>query len=227
MADRRVTAYYAQHQLDRYLGADKLDQFAIRRFAKGEPICEIARPVDALHFLVEGRAKVVLPTANGRQLLLCFYEPLQLLGDLELFEPAPLATTTVEAVTPCVCLAVPQRILLDQLADEPRLAQQLCRSLSRKLQRVISNSALNLLHPLEHRVASYILATATTDHEERLVFSGNLTAIADQLGTSFRHLHRTLRSLCHQGILVKTKAVYRIQQAEELQRRAAGIYLLS
>jgi hypothetical protein len=73
----------------------------------------------------------------------------------------------------------------------------------------------------------YILATATANHEHQLVFSGNLSQIADLLGTSFRHLHRTLQSFCDQGILVKAKTNYTIQQMGELERRAAGVYVVT
>ncbi len=164
---------------------------------------------------------------NTRQLLLCFYEPLQLFGDLELFEQAPISTTTVEALTPCVCLGLQRAFVIDHMATNPVFLQQLCLSLGRKLGRVIRNSALNLLHPLENRVASYMLATAISNHEHQLVFSGNLTQIADLLGTSFRHLHRTLQSFCDQGILVKARTSYTIQQIGELERRAAGVYVVA
>lgn len=225
--DQRILAYYKQYQLDRFVSVDWIDQFKIRHFEKGESICELERPIDMLYFFVEGRAKVFLPMENARQLLLCFYDPLQLFGDLEIFEPEPLSTTTVEALTSCVCLSLPREFVLNCLATNPVFLKQLSLSLGRKLSRVIRNSALNLLHPLEDRVASYILATATTDQDHQLIFSGNLTQIADLLGTSFRHLHRTLQSFCDEGILVKTKTTYTIRQPDELERRAGGVYVVT
>ncbi len=225
--EQTVAAYYARHRLDRFIGADRLDRFQIRRFDRGQSICELEQPVDALLFFVEGRARVFLPAENGRQLLLCYYQPLQLFGDLELFEQMPLATTTIEALTPCVCLALAREYVTGQLAADPLFLRQLCLSLGRKLSRVIRNSALNLLHPLEDRAASYILATATPGPDGRLVFAGNLSQIADLLGTSFRHLHRTLRSFCDQGILAKHNTCYTVLLPAELERRAAGVYVIS
>jgi CRP/FNR family transcriptional regulator, putaive post-exponential-phase nitrogen-starvation regulator len=225
--DRKVRSYYTQYQLDRFVAADQIDHFKIQHFARGENICELEQPIEYLHFLVEGRAKVFLPMESTRQLLLCFYEPLQLFGDLEMFEQAPISTTTVEALTPCVCLGLSRAFVIDHMAMDPVFLKQLCLSLGRKLGRVIRNSALNLLHPLENRVASYILATATANHQHQLVFSGNLTQIADLLGTSFRHLHRTLQAFCDQGILAKVKTSYTIQQVGELERRAAGVYVVA
>lgn len=225
--EQKILVYYRHYQLDRFVGRERIEQFTIRHFEKGESICEIEQPIDALYFFVEGRARVFLPVESGRQLLLCFYEPLQLFGDLEIFEPNPLATTTVQAVTPCVCLRLKRDFVINDLATDPVFLRHLSLSLGRKLGRVIRNSALNLLHPLESRVASYILATATAEDDQPLVFSGNLSQIADFLGTSFRHLHRTLQTFCEQGILVKMKTTYTIRQPDELERRAAGVYVMT
>ena len=224
--NRQIEAYYTHYRLNRFVGTNQLEHFNIYRFKKGERICELEQPIEQLFFFVEGQVKVVLPVENGRQLLLCYYEPLQLFGDLELFELEPVATTTIEALTPCVCLGLERTLVLEQMAIDPLFLRQLCLSLGRKLSRVIRNSAANLLHPLENRVASYMLATATINHEQQLIFSGNLSQVADLLGTSFRHLHRTLQSMCDQGILVKMKTAYAIQQVDELERRAAGVYVV-
>lgn len=220
-----VIRYYEHWELDRYFDRQVLKNARLRHYARGESICSMEEPVKALHFFVEGRVKVYTATENGRQLLLCFYEPLQLFGDLELFEEQPLATATVEALLPTVCLELPLETVRTTLMQDPAFLCQLSRSLSRKLGRVIRNSALNQLNPLESRVASYILATAVT-HGEAEVFTGNLSLIAEQLGTSFRHLHRTLQHLTAEGILDKQGLIYRVLLPEELGRRAAGTYII-
>ncbi|MBX7223671.1 MAG: cyclic nucleotide-binding domain-containing protein [Blastocatellia bacterium] len=224
--DPRVTAAFQKYQLDKFMGPEGMDKLTVHCFEKGEALCEVGEPVRHLYFLVEGRVKIFLPMKNARQLLLCFYEPLQLFGDIEIFEPEPLATATIEALTPCVCLGLAKEVILTRMTEDPRFLKQLCISLGRKLGRVIQNSALNLLHPLENRVASYILATATVQPDQRLSFSGNLTHTADLLGASFRHLHRTLQTFCDEGILTKEKNGYTVQKINELERRAAGIYIV-
>lgn len=225
--NQTVESYYAQHRLDRFVAPAQIGQLSLQRFEKGQQICELDQPIAQLSFFVEGRVKVLVPAENARQLLLCFYQPLQLFGDLELFDRAPRASATIEALTPCVCLALSHAFVLSQLAGDPVFLQQLYIGMSGKLRRVIGNSALNLLHPLERRLASYILASAVSERAGDLVFAGNLSQIADALGTSFRHLHRTLQSLCEQGVLAKEGTRYRIRQAGELERRAAGAYTIA
>jgi len=223
--DAQIAMYYRQHRLDRYVPPALIEYFKIHRYDKGVAICEVGQPIEWLWFLVEGRAKVFMPMENARQLLLCFYHPLQMFGDLEIFEEDPRAMTMIETLTPCVCLGLKREFVIAHLASDPVFLRQLCLSLGRKLGRVNRNSAINLLHPVENRMASYILGTATRDSGEKPVFSGNLTQIADFLGTSFRHVHRTMQGLCAQGFLAKQGTRYTILNEPELQKRAVGIFV--
>lgn len=225
--DRVIKGFYEQHRLESFVPPHHIDEFRLRRIARGRPILEVDEPVDSLHFFVEGSARVFVPSPNGRQLLLCFYEPLQIFGDLEIIEGAPLATTTVEALTECACLTLERSYVMSRIASDSEFLRALTSSLARKLDRVIRNSALNLLHPVEERLTSYILATTTPNKDGAAVFSGNLTQIAGLLGTSFRHLHRTLNSLCDEGVLVKTGHAYLVLNMDALRSRAAGVYVLA
>ncbi|TDR80680.1 Crp/Fnr family transcriptional regulator [Paludibacterium purpuratum] len=221
----QIAAYYEHFRLDRFIPPELIGHFKLQPFDKGESICEVGQPIDSLSFLVEGRAKVFMPMENARQLLLCFYEPLQMLGDLELFEAEPRTVTGVQALTPCLCLKLKRDIVMTQLADNPVFLRQMCLSLGRKLGRVNRNSALNMLHPVENRLASYILGTANRTNGVPAEFSGNLTQIADFLGTSFRHVHRTLQKFCTLGFLAKDRTRYAILNEPALQKLAVGIFV--
>lgn len=225
MNDPRIRGYWEQHDLGRFLAADQGASLELKLYRPGETLCAIDEPVRHLQFMVDGRAKVYLPAANGKRLLLCFYEPLQVFGDLEIVEGTQLATATVEAITPCASLRISRQEAAARLETDPRFLRQVSASLARKLDRLIRNGALNLLHPVENRLASYVLATATVDARGHLRFRANLTQVAEMLGTSFRHLHRTLGALCEQGILLKDGGDYVVQQPAELRSRAAGVYV--
>ena len=226
MLSQHVAAYVAQYNLGSFLGQELLTQLAVRQYARGETVIALGEPVTSLLLLVEGRVKVVLPTEHGRQLLLCYYAPLQLLGDAELFEAEPIASTTVEAVHSCVCLEVRREAVLSAFATDALFLRQVCVGLGRKLRRAVQNSAVNLLYPLEQRVASYLAATAAPHAAGELAVQVNVTQVAELLGTSFRHLHRTLTALSTQGVLRKERGTYVILQADELQRRAGDAYIV-
>ncbi len=224
--DLPAASYFDRARLGRFVKREYLPHFKVRTYGSGERILECGFPVEALYFFVEGRVKVRIPAENGRDLLLCFYDPPQVFGDLELFQDERAAVTTVEAVTACTCLALPRDFIGSRLAEDGQFLQELCRSLGRKLGRVIRNSALNLLHPLDCRVASYILAVTPRPPEGPPAFSANLSQAADLLGTTFRHLHRTLAALCGTGVLRKEGRTYVIVDGEALRAKAAGAYTL-
>lgn len=224
--DDSIARYYERFRLKRFIPPDLIGHLKLQYIEKGFSICRVGQPIDALSFFVEGYAKVFMPMKNARQLLLCFYEPLQIFGDMELFEAQPRTVTEIQALTPCICLNLHREVVMKYLANDSTFLRQMCLSLGRKLSRVNSNSALNMLHPVENRLASYILGTASRENGAAVEFTGNLTQIADFLGTSFRHIHRTLQKFCALGFLEKDKTNYAILNESELQKLAVGIFVL-
>lgn len=67
------------------------------------------------------------------------------------------------------------------------------------------NSSINLLYPLENRLASYINELLLINNNESLYvdFDESLVNIAEHLGSSYRHLLRTLNVLCEKEVLQK------------------------
>lgn len=220
-----MEAYYDLHGLEAYFPKAILKVSKLLHYQKGEAILRMGQPIDGLYCLVEGRSKTVFMTETGRQLLLSFQDPFKLFGDLEIFDPQPEATNTVEAVTACKVIFIPLEVVLRDLAEEPKFLRQLAISLGKKLGRVIKNSALNTLSPVDVRLASYIMAiVGPSDLRD---FDLNLSATADQLGTSFRHIHRTMEHFKEQGILEKRGRSYRLLKPEVLASHASTAYVFS
>jgi hypothetical protein len=99
--------------------------------------------------------------------------------------------------------------------------------LGEKLIRLSKYSSINLLYPLENRLASYILAdTSNTVNagKKTITFEGNLSEVAELLGTSYRHLLRTLNNLCTQGLIRKNLLAYEILDLEKLRKLAGDLY---
>lgn len=53
---------------------------------------------------------------------------------------------------------------------------------------------------------------------ESLYFNENLTHLSELLGTSYRHLLRTLNDLCKQGVINKEEEGYRVADKERLNQ---------
>lgn len=220
-----LDAYYEEHSLHVYFPKEILKSCKLMAFQRGTAILTMGQQVDGLYCLVEGRSKTVFITEMGRQLLLSFQDPFKMFGDLEIFDENPEATNTVEAVSDCVCIFIPKEIVLNELAENAMFLKQLAISLGKKLGRVIKNSALNTLNPVDVRLASYILAILGAS--EGLVFTLNLSATADQLGTSFRHIHRTMEMFKRKKIVQKNKNGYEVLDLESLKQIATNAYVFS
>ena len=82
------------------------------------------------------------------------------------------------------------------------------------------NNASNILYPFESRLCAYISMTSQDG-----TFCEKLTELSEYLGTSYRHLLRTLENLCTKGILEKASDGYRIK--DDLELRSIGVQYYS
>lgn len=193
-------------------------------YRKNDYIVQYGDEMDTLLFQVSGKAKVYIPTENGKSLLLCFYEPFKTFGDLELIGES-LATSNVQVVKDTYCIGISLKILREKFFDDSKFLRYICNSLAQKLKQSSNNNSINLLYPVENRLASYIKATAETlENGEISVFKENLTETSELLGTSYRHLLRTLNNFCDKKILVKEKNYYRIIDMKKMDELSLDLY---
>ncbi len=160
-------------------------------FNKRELIFQEGEEIKYLMFFVEGKAKVYTTLKNGKLLLLDFYKELDTLGDLELITN-DFASCNVEAIESCICIGISLKVLRNIYYNDTNLMNFLCNSLGKKLKKSSKNASINLMYPLENRVASYIIFIGTDKNSKIIKFDETLTVISELLGTSYRHLLRTL-----------------------------------
>jgi len=98
------------------------------------------------------------------------------------------------------------------------------RKLAEKLAAVSMNSSINLLYPLENRLASYINESLIYGDDLYIDFDENLNNIAELLGSSYRHLLRTFNTLCKKGVLTKDDGKYKIINKALLKDLAGDLY---
>lgn len=223
--DERKNQYIKKYNLLDCFQTDVTDQLFLFYFPAGEYIYKDGDYLNYFFFFVEGKAKVFSRLSNGKSLLLSFYEPLQILGDIELFNNDHV-TVNVKAITESYCVGIPIEYVRKHLMNDTKYLQFLCRDLGRKLHRCSNNSSINLLYPLENRLASYIIGIDTKElsHNKILTYYDSLTEISELLGTSYRHLHRTVNSFVEKGILKKSKKGYMIVNKEPLEEMANDLY---
>jgi len=221
----RLNMYLKKFKIKDFFDNDISDQLRLFKFDRGEYLYSDGDYLNYFMFYVEGKAKVFSRLSNGKSLLLSFYQPLEILGDIELFNDEHV-TVNVKTITESYCVGIHIDYVRQYLTEDNKFLRFLCQGLGNKLNRCSNNSAINLLYPLENRLASYIVAIDTKDFSEsnNLTFYDSLTEISELLGTSYRHLHRTVNNFVDKGILEKSKSGYIIIDKKPLDKMANDLY---
>lgn len=221
-----IEYYYTHYNLEEMFTDDMKSHMKLFTYSRHEHICIDNKDIDYFLLFVKGKAKVYNTLSNGKSLLLCFYNPLMIIGDLELLD-SRINPTNVQALELCHCLGIEMSYAKEFLINDIKFMRYISTSLGHKLDRCSINNAINLLYKLENRLASYILTTClhdTVDGFTMYIFDENLTNVAELLGTSYRHLLRTLSIFCEQDILRKLDNFYKIIDISKLKDLTTDLY---
>lgn len=220
-----------REQLNRYLRAYRLEalfpealrpHLALYDFERGDLICTQGAPADMLYILVKGKVKVYTTSAEGKSLILSFKRPLDLFGDIEYVHRANLLNT-VEAVTPVSMIGVHDRWLRACASDHAPLLQFMLETIAGKFYQMANAMSFNLMHPVEVRLASYLLSVSFDEGDVPLEAAKGaipLTDTANLIGTSYRHLNRVIRQFEGEGLIERHRGGIRIKDRERLNALA-------
>lgn len=221
-----IESYYNELNMQNIFINDMKKHMKLLKFNKHEYLSREGEDLEFLLFFIHGKSKVFKTLPNGRNLLLAFYSPFRVIGDVEIVKKQ-VATGTIQALSTCYCLAIPMETARLELTEDKKFLKFTCESLAEKLSAVSMNSSINLLYPLENRLASYINESLIYDKKEECLyidFDENLMNIAELLGSSYRHLLRTFNSLCKKGVLKKEEGRYKVINKELLTELAGDLY---
>jgi len=225
---KNIERLVRRHSLDRLLSAELLDQLRPLEVPAGDYILRVEEEARDLMFFVEGRAKVFSIMENGSSLLVRFYRPLELLGDVELYA-FDRYLLNVQALTDVVCLCLPAELVRRSAEKNSALLTAICASLGRKLASFNATSAINLRYPLRNRLASYLLALSQEGGQggsrSADYATDRLGELADLLGTSYRNLSRVVGEFRRNGILEQHRGQIRLHDPQRLAELARDIYL--
>ena len=203
-------------------GLENLDtgDIFLAGYKGGEYILRQGYDVEYLLFIVEGRTKVFVTAPNGKSLFLCSYKS-GVVGDVELMTGDSLAASSVQAITDVWCIAIPVSLYRVKLKNNNIFMNKMAESIAVKLCQSSKNNAVNILNSLESRLCSYIAITSVDGY-----FEESKTVLSEILGTSYRHLLRTLNKLCTQGVLEKRGKGYSILDEKALTATGEDYYMV-
>lgn len=215
----KLFSYIERYELNKVFQENILEQMELFHFNKGELICSKDSELKYMFFLVEGKVKTGTLHDNGKSILLRFNHPLSIFGDVEILTNYRVLCN-VECITESLLIGIDMDILRASACDDTTFLKFIIKNLSSKLYGISNSTSINLLYPLESRLASYLLSMA---EEDSIVVSiPKLTEIAPLLGASYRHLNRTINELVSSGIIDKDKSTVTIKDMERLRELAQG-----
>jgi CRP/FNR family cyclic AMP-dependent transcriptional regulator len=201
-----------------------LDQLAghlrPRRYARGDVIFYQGDPGTSLYIVQEGRVKLALTSAEGREAILDLIGPGEVFGELALLDGEP---RSADAVT-----TEPSRLLLlhrDEfvrfLLERPQLTVDLLGILSRRLRRDAQLLQDAAFQDVPTRLARTLLRLAKHSPEGRQAATPRLTQtdLAGLVGTTRETLNKWLGIYQDQGLIRLDRGHVVILQADGLRRR--------
>lgn len=173
-----------------------------------------------LYVLVKGKIKIFTTSAEGKSLILSFKTPLEVIGDIEYIRDIHLINT-VEAVSQVDMIGVHFRWLKKHGDHHAPLLRFLLDIITQKFYLKSNFLSFNLLHPVEIRLASYLLSVSFDESGSLVdgqISSSSLKDAANLIGTSYRHLNRVILKFCEQGWVERDKGLIRVKDKEGLRK---------
>jgi len=210
-----------EFMLEKVLIKHSIDELEILTYEKREYIISESEPIEHMFFLLSGKVKVYKEYENGKTLLLQFVDGLCSMGDVEYINGLTLANGSVSAVNEVKLFKISYEELDKRYKTCYEFREYMIKHLSMRFLSSHSKTGLNLIYSMQTRLASYILSM-NNKTTKNIVMLKNLQELSDNLGTSYRHLHRTLKELSDSLIIKREKNKITILDKSKLKVLARG-----
>jgi CRP-like cAMP-binding protein len=219
-----VDQYTLKHKIGNIFGEDILKYAQLHFFEKDEFILKAESQLEYYYLLVDGKIKISYLFENGKSMFLKFYSEFNTLGDLELLKSLPVKCN-VEAVSDAWLIAIPSEILRENCLDNVKFLRHLVESLGEKLYATINNSSYNYVYPLVNRLSSYLVEHIAEGSS--IIMNSSYEELAQFLGTTYRHLNRTIKELEAEGIIKCRNKQVVILDGERLRELSKNLFIKS
>jgi CRP/FNR family transcriptional regulator, cyclic AMP receptor protein len=220
-----VAAENAEHEIFEGLTdvdlAELDDRFAMATFRKGELIYSPFDRGDALFLVESGRVRLFRSASDGRQVTLAMLDPGASFGQLSVLDK-PLLDAYSEAMTDCVVRVLRIADLERAVADHPRMALNLMRSLAERLRDAEDQIEALAFRPVPARLAGKLLDLMdrygrVTPNGIRIDERFTHMQLAEMIGTSRETLTKVLNELRDAGLIDVRERLIWVLDADALE----------
>lgn len=206
--------------------ADFLDLATSRDFAADDVLVRQGEEAHHLLVLLRGRARVVVTTETGREVLVAVRGPGDVIGELAVLDPAA-RSATVSALEDLTALVVSSDAFLGFLHDRPHVMLALLRALVRRLRESDRHLVEGRTEDVRTRLARQLLqlgARYGTPSDNGIDLDVPLTQeqLASWIGTSREAVAMALRELRESGAVATSRMRITLLDIDALRAVAIG-----
>jgi CRP-like cAMP-binding protein len=207
----KIDYWFEKSNFDKLFSTQVKTIAEIHTFLAKESLSKEGDSFPYLYYLVSGKAKIYMTHLNGRRSLVHFATASCFIGEMGLLE-VEAYSKGIEAMVPCVCIALPLHQCKKQLLADTEFLKNLSITLALKAVYRSENLAKTYAYPFENRLASFILLT-----EQNGRYVEKHTEASEYLNVSYRHLLYTLQVFVSIGMLEKDGRSYLIKNRGGLE----------
>lgn len=183
---------------------DLLHRAATRQLKPGETIINQGdEDGDFAVFLISGGLKISMVSASGREIILNYTSPGELVGEIAMLDKCP-RTASVTAVVPSTVLLLPARAFLAAAAANPASMVGIMRELARRVRQLNLVIESDRTFSMAPRLARALVRLI--DHEQgrgRLRFNLSQSDLGAFAGLARENVSRLLSEWEDQGIIAR------------------------
>lgn len=217
-----MMSYIRECGLEEELSCVDVTELRLIHLKKGEYIFHAKEKLQFLYILVEGRAKIIPSSKEGKLAMIDYVEPKAITGDLEAaIGNAHPYLHDAQVLEDTLLIGIPYKLLETKLMFHVPFLRLMCRQVGEKLELASKKHYRKALYRAKNIVSKALVTQSKELKDTAFPFSCKETALS--VGISERHLRRILNELEEEGLVEKLGRRIRILDIELLKNMETDI----
>ena len=199
-----------------------------REYAAGEQICGYQDQSTDVLFLLAGKARVIIYSAEGKAVLFVDLAPATMFGEIAAIDGQP-RSASVEALEPCSVASLSAKKFQELLLNEPSVTLATLRHLTSEVRRLSERVFEFSTMMVQNRIQAELIRLANevqqSNEQIMLAPAPSLSDIANRVSTHREAVSREISRLTSLGVLRRERDGLRIidpNKLKQLLERARG-----
>lgn len=215
----------AKNSLLASCGTDELEEILARArlltMKKGETLLNQGDDGDSLLIVLEGTVRISMATSNGREIVLNYADPGEVLGEIAVLDGEP-RTATATAATPGRYLRISRSAFEATIDRFPAWGRRLLRQMAGRLRQTNSMIENDRAFTSGPRLARYIQRLMLEPTDDRLRLDLSQSELGNFAGISRENINRQLSAWADSGIIALENGRIRVTDSVLLARIATS-----